>query len=292
MAKWLYWVELFEMPASEREVTIVALLKTFVKTKHNKCISRLLAGKTIEVKKQIKRCVESAIRLQANDKQRSLNIFANIRKNLSDGKYRYPLAMIPILEGKHDEESQSVSSSSSSWSISFMCIRFAPESLPQAILEKIRAKAGRRKVLPFAAKLMSYLVEHEGSAFIGRPLFFKMLGYENPTRLTEYLTVLEEADVISRGTSYSTGRNGKKCSLSGWALRELTGQDPSEAQKDEKTQATVLQDEVESITSSPEPPESFLRRSIKSGDTDDQLASSDLMRSILERIEPALDCLC
>ena len=40
------------------------------------------------------------------------------------------------------------------------------------------------------------------------------------------------------------------------------------------------------------PPESFLRRSIKSGDTDDQLASVDLMESILERIEPALDCLC
>ncbi len=289
MAKWLYWVELFEMPASEREVTIVALLKTFVKTKHNKCISRLLAGKTIEVKKQIKRCVESAIRLQANDKQRSLNIFANIRKNLSDGKYKYPFEMVPILEGKQDEESQSVSSSPSSWSISSMCIRFAPESLPQAILEKIRAKAGRRKLLPFAAKLMSYLVEHEGSAFIGRPLFFKMLGYENPTRLNDYLKIIEAADVISRGTSYSTGRNGKKCSLSSWAIKELTGQDPSETQKEEDTQS---QDKAENLSSFPEPPESLLRRSSKSGDTDDQLASSDLMRSLLERIKPALDCLC
>ena len=62
--------------------------------------------------------------------------------------------------------------------------------------------------------------------------------------------------------------------------------------QDEKAQEPVLQNEVENVPSSPEPPESFLRRSIKSGDTDDQLASSDLMRSILERIEPALDCLC
>jgi len=256
MAKWLYWVELFEMAASERRETIVALLTTFVKAKHNDCISRLLAGKAQYVKKQVTRCIESAIRLQANDKQRSLNIFATIRKNLADGKYWYPLAMIPILEGKQDEDSQSVSSS---WSTSFMCIRFAPESLPQAILEKIRAKAGRRKLLPFAAKLISYLVENEGSAFIGRPLFFKMLGYDNPTRLTEYLKVLEEADVISRGSSYSTRRNGKKCSLSSWAIKELTGQDPSEAQKEEKSQS---QDKAENLSSSSEPPESVLRRSI------------------------------
>ena len=173
-----------------------------------------------------------------------------------------------------------------------MCIRFAPETLPSAITQKIKEKAGRRKLLPFAAKLISYLVEHEGSAFIGRPSFFKMLGYENPTRLTEYLTVLEEADVISRGTSYSTGRNGKKCSLSGWALKELTGQDPSEDQKDEQQQATVIQDEAENVTSFSEPLESFLSHSIKTGDTEDQLASSDLMESILGRIEPALDCMC
>ena len=66
----------------------------------------------------------------------------------------------------------------------------------------------------------------------------------------------------------------------------------SNDQKDEKQQATVIQDKVENVPSSPEPPESFLRRSIKSGDTKDQLASFDLMRSILERIEPALDCMC
>lgn len=57
--------------------------------------------------------------------------------------------------------------------------------------------------------------------------------------------------------------------------------------QDEFAQEPVLQDEVVSISSSPEPPESFLRHSIKSGGTEDQLASPDLMRSVLERIEPA-----
>lgn len=288
MAKWLYWIELFEKPESERKKEICGLLNTFVLSKHNGFISRLLAGKEREVKKQVKRCVDSAISLQPKDKDYSLNLFATIRKNLEQGKYKYPLRLVPILTGEKKDDKHT---SSSFLSISFMCIRFAPESLPQAILEKIRAKAGRKKLLPFAAKLMSYLVEHKGSAFIGRPLFYKLLGYENPTRLTEYLKVLEEADVISRGTSYSPGRNPKKCSLSSWAIKELTGQDPSEARNNENLQATVLPVEVESVSSSPEPPDSFLRHSIKSGGTEDQLASSDLIESILGRIEPALDCL-
>lgn len=80
-----------------------------------------------------------------------------------------------------------------------MCIRFAPETLPQNIIEKIKEKSGRRNILPFAAKLISFLVEHDGAAFIARPTYCEMLGYQNPTRLTEYLTVLEEAGVIRRG---------------------------------------------------------------------------------------------
>jgi hypothetical protein len=66
----------------------------------------------------------------------------------------------------------------------------------------------------------------------------------------------------------------------------------SNNQKDETPQATVSQDEVERCSSFPVPPESLLRSPIKSGGTDDQCASSDLMRGILERIAPALDCLC
>ena len=35
MATFLYWVELFDLPAGERERRIVDLLTTFVRTKHN-----------------------------------------------------------------------------------------------------------------------------------------------------------------------------------------------------------------------------------------------------------------
>ncbi len=57
--------------------------------------------------------------------------------------------------------------------------------------------------------------------------------------------------------------------------------------QDEFAQEPVLQNEVEAFRPSPEPPDSFLRHSIKSGGTEGQMASSDLMDSILGRIEPA-----
>lgn len=225
MAKWLYWVELFQKPDSERKKETCVLLTTFVMAKHNGFVSRLLTGRDSEVKKQVKRCVDSATRLQSKDRELSLTKFENIRKKLADGKYKYPLRLVPILTGEKVEEK---TTSSSSLSTSFMCIRFAPESFPQSIIEKIKEKAGRRKLLPFTAKLISFLVEHDGAAFIARGTYNEMLGYKNPTRLTEYLTVLEEAGVITRGMSYSVKRNGKHCSLLPWVLQALGIDKPME----------------------------------------------------------------
>jgi hypothetical protein len=259
MAKWLYWVELFQKPDSERKKETCSLLTTFVMAKHNGFVSRLLVGKDSEVKKQVKRCVDSAIRLQSKDRELSLTKFANIRRNLADGEYKYPLRLVPILTGEKAEEK---TTSSSSLSTSFMCIRFAPETLPQNIIERIKEKAGRRRILPFAAKLISFLVEHEGAAFIARDTYCEMLGYKNPTRLTEYLTVLAEAGVITRGNSYSAGRNGKQCSLLPWVLQALGIDKPMEA------------------------PETLLQPANKMEGTGSHQEPSDLIEGIWERVEP------
>lgn len=259
MAKWLYWVELFQKPDSERKKETCGLLTTFVMAKNNGFVSRLLVGKDSEVKEQVKRCVDSAVRLQPKDREQSLTKFANIRKNLAEGRYKYPLRLVPILTG---EKAEQKTTSSPSLSTSSMCIRFAPESLPQSIIEKIKERAGRRKLLPFAAKLISFLVEHDGAAFIARHTYYEMLGYENPTRLTEYLTVLEESGVITRGMSYSVKRNGKQCSLLPWVLQALGIDEPMEGPE------TLLQptNKMQGIGSHQEP--------------------ADLIAGIWERVEP------
>lgn len=81
MAKWLYWVELFQTPDSERTKKTCSLLTTFIMAKHNGFVSRLLVGKESEVKKQVKRCVDSWIGFSQKTENRaspSLRTFARI----------------------------------------------------------------------------------------------------------------------------------------------------------------------------------------------------------------------
>ena len=62
----------------------------------------------------------------------------------------------------------------------------------------------------------------KGRAYLGREALSKFLGYPDPTRILNYLRILERAGVIHRGTSYSKGRNGKECKLTREAM-ELLG---------------------------------------------------------------------
>jgi hypothetical protein len=92
-----------------------------------------------------------------------------------------------------------------------------------------------------------------------------MLGHKNPTRISQYVKVLEQAGIITRGQSYSKGRNGKQCSLNKWVLEALSMTLPSDA------------------------PESPLQPEIKSESIEGWLNASDLIESVWERIEPALE---
>ena len=53
LAKWLYWVELFEMPEAERKGEVRRLLTCYVQTKHNGHVTRLLNGDDEDVLRQV-----------------------------------------------------------------------------------------------------------------------------------------------------------------------------------------------------------------------------------------------
>ena len=61
MAKWLWWVELYDLPEDDRKVRIVDLLRRFVQEKHNNHITRWTEGQHEEVFGQIARCVKRAM---------------------------------------------------------------------------------------------------------------------------------------------------------------------------------------------------------------------------------------
>ena len=91
-----------------------------------------------------------------------------------------------------------------------MCINF-DESLPESVMTRIKAVAGRNRVMKFATRLI----------YVGRKALTEMLGYENPNQIAKYIGILEMTGVITRGNSYKAGRNGLGYYLSETVMNEM-----------------------------------------------------------------------
>ena len=73
----------------------------------------------------------------------------------------------------------------------------------------------------FATRLINLLYSKNGKAFVGRKALTGMLGYENPNQIAKYVNILEMAGIITRGTSYKAGRNGKGYYLATHIINEV-----------------------------------------------------------------------
>ena len=204
MAKWLWWIELYSLPESQRLEKVTRLLSGYVLAKHNNCVSRLLNGHQDDVLAQVARCVKQAseIKLPA-----SIAGFSRTREKWNNGGYTHPVRLIPALTGQEDV------SLSPSCQFTVMCIKF-DDQLPDSVQAKIKAVAGRNRFMPFATRLINLLYSKHGKAFIGRKALSTMLGYENPNQIAKYTNIMRLAGVIAIGSSYKAGRNGKEYCLS------------------------------------------------------------------------------
>ena len=211
MAKWLWWIELYTIPVASRREEVTRLLTAYVLGKHNGCVTRLLNGQEQDVVDQIARCVATAAEIE---KPASLKGFADTRAKWSNGGYKHPIRIVPALEGQEDI------SLLSSRQFTVMCINF-DDPLPESVQDKIRAVAGRNRVMHFATGLLNWLYSRQGKAFLGRTALTKMLGYKNPNQIAKYVGILERAGVIRQDASYSVGRNGKGYYLNDTVMNEM-----------------------------------------------------------------------
>ncbi len=215
MAKWLWWIELYNLPESSRQEEITRLLTAFVLRKHNGCVSRLDTGNEHDVISQIARCVEMAQDVAPE----SVVAFAATREKWLNGGYRFPIRIVPALAGEEDV------SLPSSCLFTIMCTSL-DEPLPQVVQAGIMSVAGRSKVLPFATRLLNRLYINKGNEYLGRPALLKLLGNKeaskSPPQLGRYLAILERAGIITRGSSYSAGRNGKLITLDNDVIAQMT----------------------------------------------------------------------
>lgn len=208
LAKWLYWIDLYELPESKRKAEIKNILVQYIQEKNNGFVTRLLKGKDKEVFSQIGRIIKLA---SSKSDEKSLSLFQRIREKIKNNRYKNK---IRILDAILHEYSCSAS----------MCI--TPQKninlhdlLPEGIEDRIKEKQGRKKVFPFANVLINKVIAMGGRARLGRN-WFTTQGFKNPTKTNERIKLLIAAGVIIRGHDYAKGRFAKEFSIPDSLLKE------------------------------------------------------------------------
>ena len=105
LARWLYFVELFNLPENERLDKTKNILVHFCLNKHNGFISRLAGGLHQEVSEHVHRAVESGI---DNADMQFKTYCAIMRQKREKGEYQKVIYLGPILIGQDDQSSLSL----------------------------------------------------------------------------------------------------------------------------------------------------------------------------------------
>ena len=217
MAKWLYWVEFYDLPESERRDRIIELLNQFVSEKHNGYVTRWNEGQFDDVFSQVSRCLDSAISLNVPDKDKSLIIFAALRNKRANGQYKRIIKLEPFILGDEEVTSNSfISSLSTLFSVCGL-----EEELPEGLTINIDEKRGRCKIHDYAKKFINLLYcirQNDHFFYMSREKLCEfLLGYKDFTRFSKYNKILHSAEVIdtdkyrakSRPTGYRLTREAR-----------------------------------------------------------------------------------
>ena len=207
MATFLYWVELFDLPAGERTQEVVALLTTFVRTRHNGMIDRLNSGREHEVLRQL----EQAVRAVAKNRYPAcLERFALIRQRRAEGRYVHVINLAPLIEDSGQPRIDGIPG----FSYSVVLSRDdspAPEGI-ETVLARIardnnmRKRDGEYPFCRFGRRLLNVLWSRRGHARINRDDLLTLTDSGDPHQLVEYRRLLVEACLLEpfRG-SYRAG---------------------------------------------------------------------------------------
>jgi hypothetical protein len=207
MATFLFWVELFHLPVGQRTQQIVALLTTFVRTRHNGMIDRLNSGREHEVLRQI----DQAVRAVAKNRYPAcLERFALIRQRRAEGRYVHVINLTPLIEAVEQVQKPHIP-----W-FSYSVVLSREDSPTPEIIEaslvkiaksnKMRRRNGDYPFVRFARRLLNVLWASKGHARINREDLLTLTDSGDPHQLVEYRRLLVEACLLElfRG-SYRAG---------------------------------------------------------------------------------------
>jgi hypothetical protein len=221
MAKWLWWIELFQLSESEREAEVFRLIWLFIQDKNNGHVSRLKSGNERDVQGQIRRAIQRAKDVHDSSKSQ----FAITRQKRMTGEYKRVICIAPLLAGGEC----SLSSSSSSPVYLLNVADF--ETLPVEITLRIKEHSGRAKIDGFALKFASFLFRMGGSQEISRKTLRNICGTKSDEQAGRYRDILVKADVVRVGRSYEPGKRSKQHTLTPWVMAALRKSQMSQMQK-------------------------------------------------------------
>lgn len=200
MAKWLYWVELYDLPEDERYDRIIELLNHFVTEKHNGYVTRWNNGQCDDVFSQVSRCLISAISLNVPDKDRSLNTFTSLRNKRANRQYKRIIKLEPVILGNEEVSSNSFISSLST----LLSVCGLHDEIPEELNNRIDKKRGRCKIHDYAIKfinLLYYTRQDDNFIYLRREELCEfLLCYKDFTRFSKYNKILHSAEVIDKET--------------------------------------------------------------------------------------------
>ena len=169
MAKYLWWIELFDLEEEQRHQQVVDLLCRFVFEKHNGMSSRINEGNMDDVLSQVARCVVSASSLNVPYPDRSEKLFARIRNKRVNGEYLRPINLAPIIEGSEQpQDVNTYSLLSTLFSVTTLEELHGQLSdpLPESILEMIKPHSGRIRLENHTTRFLNLLYKSEQGEFI------------------------------------------------------------------------------------------------------------------------------
>ena len=254
---WLFIVELSCKDKKSRCQQIYELLHDFIALKHNGFSSRVNQSEQEDVYSQIDRIVSFVSKDKLNRKQH----FVSLKQDIDNGKYKYPISIVPLLTKSFSDDFKSkaiaslessppsftflkqlLTSTSSNNSLplplryDYSCISTYEENCSCPLLEEMleeyfingpdqswrdidnpsevmrqmieerellekplnhkMRKDKQKKVTEFAKCVVAKLAANGGADSLGHEWCFKVFGYKNPTRATEFLQHLMAAAVI------------------------------------------------------------------------------------------------
>jgi hypothetical protein len=242
LARWLFYIELWEMPENLRINKISELLTTYVINKHNGYVSRITSGLQSEVIDQVPRIIETAI---ANTDEVGQQHFSESRRKRTAGEYSELIFLEPLLlttvstEGdrkrvqhyKPNRKEKNNSSSSlaprtqhrahaSSWDYQPDDTPL-PESIENCILEFYRNKQLKiqKRTICKLRRVINDLYSANGEARRSLKALKKM-GFSND-RARQHIRNLETMGIIIIGGYYPAGGLGTRYTLTSSAKRFL-----------------------------------------------------------------------